>query len=163
MSPTTIVTLLTPSGSSALSTFAVLGPEAKRVVETLFERSRGGGLESGKPQYGWFGADIRDDVVVSVDDISVEPCIEICCHGGRAMTDRLVADVVRLGVEQVDWRAFERRRGRSDFQCDALESIAKAVTSKTATILLDQLNGALDRAFEEAKADSKRAADVLKW
>jgi tRNA modification GTPase len=163
MSPKTIVALLTPSGSSALSTFAVLGPEAKRVVEALFERSRGGGLELGKPLYGWFGADIRDDVVVSVDDKSLEPCIEICCHGGRAMTDRLIADVVRLGVEQADWRTLERRRGRWDFQCDALGSMGKAVTSKTAAILLDQLNGALDRAFDEAKADPQRAGEVLRW
>jgi len=163
MSPTTIVALLTPSGSSALATFAVLGPEANRIVESLFRRSRGGGLESGRPIYGWLGADIRDDVVVSVDDKSLEPCIEICCHGGRAMTDRLIGDVVRLGAEQGDWRAIERRRGRSEFQCDALDSMAKAVTSKTAAFLLDQFNGALDRAFEGAKTNTKRASEVLKW
>lgn len=163
MSPKTVVALLTPSGSSALATFVVLGPEANRIVERLFGRSRGGGVESERPVYGWFGADLRDDVVVSVDAESLEPCIEICCHGGRAMTDRLIADVVRLGVEQVDWRAIESRRGRSEFQCDALESMAKAVTSKTTAILLDQLNGALDRAFEDAKTNPQRAGEVLRW
>jgi hypothetical protein len=61
--------------------------------------------------YGWFGAEVRDDVVVSFDDRSLETCIEICCHGGRAMTERLIADVAAAGAELVHWRQLERRRG----------------------------------------------------
>jgi tRNA modification GTPase len=63
----------------------------------------------------------------------------------------------------VAWRTLKCRRGRAEFQCDALESLSKAVTSKSAAILLDQWNGALDRALEKAELEPWRAREVLKW
>lgn len=163
MSDVTIVARLTPAGGAALSTFAVMGPKAKDIVEALLERGRAGALDSNRPIYGWFGAEMKDDVVVSVDDGISQPCIEISCHGGVAMTERLIAAVVAKGAVEVDWRTLELRRGRTEFQCDALESLASAPTARVAAILLDQLNGALNQVVREAATHPSIAAESLRY
>jgi small GTP-binding protein len=155
----TVVARLTPQGAAALSTFAVLGPRAEEVVSRVFRHGGAGGLVYGRPMYGWFGEKIKDDVVVVADDSGIEVCIEISCHGGAAITEGLIADVVDHGAERVEWRILERRRGRSEFQCDALEALSTATTERSVAILLDQLNGALDRALEEPSG----AAEALRW
>jgi len=146
-----------------LGTIALVGPDALSISRSLFSQSRAGDLKPGQPYYGWFGDDARDDVVLCVDDQSAEPSIEIYCHGGSALIERLIADIAQRGAQQVDWRTAERLRGRSEFQCDALASLACAVTARTAAILLDQVNGALDRALVAARADTAQALAVLKW
>jgi tRNA modification GTPase len=163
LSGATIAGLLTPTGGSALSVLAVLGPRAIEIVESLFGRGRGVGLSAGSPHYGWFGTQTRDDVVVHRDVNSLEPCLEISCHGGGAIAEGLIADLVAIGAERVHWRALMRRRGRSEFQCDALEYLANASTPRIAAILIDQLNGTLDEAYAAANQDRDVAKSALRW
>ena len=163
MSPPTVVARLTPSGPAGLGTIALVGPAALSISRSLFSQGRAGDLKPGQPYYGWFGDDARDDVVLGVDEQSAEPTVEISCHGGPALIERLIADIAKYGAYQVDWRTAERLRGRSEFQSDALAFLARAVTARTAAILLDQVNGALDRAFAAARAEATKALAVLKW
>jgi tRNA modification GTPase len=162
MSESTVVALLTPRASAALATFGILGSRARKIARSLFQ-SLGSSFDlDGRPKYGWFGAEVKDDVVLFVDGDADRSSVEVSCHGGAAITERLIADVVRQGARLVDWRAFERRRGRSEFQCDALAALSTATTARTAAVLLDQLNGALDRALNLSKADPSWAVEALR-
>jgi tRNA modification GTPase len=76
-----------------------------------------------------------------------------------ALLDQLSAE----GATIVDWREIERRRGRTDFQIEALEALGRASSDRVAGILLDQLNGALDQALASAQFDPSVAAETLRW
>lgn len=91
--------------------------------------------------------------------------VEIHCHGGTAMVDSLLVDIEAAGAERVDWREFLARRGASIFRIEATEALAQAPTERTARILMDQYEGALEREWSRLSAapEPARAREILQW
>jgi tRNA modification GTPase len=161
----TLVALWTPAGRSALATLIVDGPDAVRIARDLFHPARriprfG---EEIAHYYGHFGRDVPDDVVLAV----VRPgrTVEIHCHGGPAVVESLIEQIRSAGASPASWRESARRQGWSQNRIEAAEALARAGAPKAAAILLDQYQGALDRAFKtiEETRDRRLAEGLLQW
>ena len=125
----TVVSLLTPPGTGAIATVEVCGPRAWEVANQLF-------TPAGKPLPAspevtrfWFGTLGSDEVILAVTSPDT---IEVHCHGGRR--------VVRWVIEQFRARGCVERNPRPSGE--SFDLLQRAPTLRTASILLDQLNGA---------------------
>ncbi len=132
----TTVAVLTPPGVGAIAVLEVAGPDAWRVVRSLF-RPVGGPLpESPALHRTWLGT-LDDEVVVAVKAVEPHPVLEIHCHGGPRVVARLMALFQAQGC---------RAKPADDHPRAPVE---QARTLRTATILLDQFHGAFDRAIRD--------------
>ncbi|MCE9529673.1 MAG: 50S ribosome-binding GTPase [Planctomycetes bacterium] len=140
----TRVSCLTPAGSGAIATIAVHGPEAWTIARCLFHPTKRELPELPSPGSTWFGTLGRDEVILAVPSVEPEPTIEIHCHGGRQIV-RMLIDLFRAeGCEE----ATESLHGNS-----AWSLLPHAKTLRTAAILLDQANGAFERALQAIRDD----------
>src|SRR5262245_43804792 len=125
--------LLTPAGSGAIAVIEIAGDGAWDAVKQLF-------TPAGKPlpdspvlhrtYFGTLGAGVGDEVILAVKQVQ-PPVLEIHCHGGR--------QVVKWIVEQFTQRGCTETKNESAHVWERLE---RAPTLRTASILLDQANGA---------------------
>lgn len=161
----TVVARLTPPGRAALATLALAGPDAEAIARRLFS----GRWNPERPMYGCFGADVKDDLVVYVSRSGGENAtVEIHCHGGPAIAAALLDAIQNEGAKLVDWRAYLERLGVGEIAREAAEAMTRCRTERTAAILLDQYNGALEQAFEEIVAlepadRRRRIEELLRW
>jgi tRNA modification GTPase len=147
MSGRTIFAILTPPGSAAIATVALAGPEAWDIVRRLFRTEYPLPSDPATDQFrfGRFGGLPGDEVVVAAVRGAPCPRVEIHCHGGP--------EVVRMIGEELS--AAGANRVSPDLCSDELppcaaaarSELGRAPTHRTAAILLDQLNGALDQDF----------------
>lgn len=134
MSETTVA-VLTPTGASAVAVLSVRGPSAWPILTRLF-RTADGRQRATPPAafaYGRIGEQTADEVIlgrVGTDSF------EVHCHGGPQVVSWL------LGLL--------RANGAADAPAatdnSAARLLSQARTVRTAGILLDQLNGAYNRA-----------------
>jgi tRNA modification GTPase len=140
---------LTPAGAGAIATVAVAGPRAWEVARTLF-RPAGKPLPDA-PAAGrfWFGtlggAGAADEVVLGVPRVEPWPWVEVHCHGGREVV-RMIGELFeQAGCTPCDWQElFRAVEPDHPLRSLAREELVKAVTERTAAILLDQMNGAFE-------------------
>lgn len=162
----TIVARLTAPGHAALGTLGILGPHAFEIVRSLFSGRLSNSSTNNRPAYGMFGDTVRDDVVVDVRNTDL-PLVEIHCHGGQAMVAQLLDAVQAKGAQVVTWQEFFARQGFSEIQVEAALALSQCRTERTAAILLDQWNGALDREWERLVGDvagrEERISRLLEW
>ena len=159
--PATLVSCLTPAGTGAIAVVALYGAGAWPAVRDLFHPASKKPLpenlpEAGTVWFGHFGADgLRDEVVVTVKQSAPQPWLEIHCHGGRQVVEWLVELLSHREVQRLAWPDFLRLI-ESAIRAEALATMANAETVRTAAILLDQANGAMDRLFEEIRLSLER-------
>jgi len=143
------VAVLTPPGTGAIATVAVVGSDGWALLERLFRRVANKSLPSTPVQNAvWFGSlgeGPGDEVVVAVKEAEPELRIEIHCHGGRRVVRWVVEQFVSHGCEEVDWTDVESAAG---FDQRARRLLTQAQTLRTASILLDQFQGAFVRSVE---------------
>jgi tRNA modification GTPase len=93
---------------------------------------------------GRLGEEAQDEVVVSVKSLQPTHCVEIHCHGGTAAVALLADAFQRHGVKLCSWPEMQARiDGRDRAAIAAL--LVNAPTVRTASILLDQYEGAFHR------------------
>ncbi len=84
-----------------------------------------------------------DQVVVEIlDDQGI---LEIQCHGGRAAPLAVMHTLIQAGAARAEPGLVAATTAQSVIATQALEDLPLAATLKTAAILLDQADGALDR------------------
>jgi len=142
MQPTQL-TILTPPGSGAIAVLELAGPGAWAIARTHL---RPAGLPlpdsivAGLTAFGRVGPGAGDEVVLAVPRDGV---VEIHCHGGvqvvRMLTQLFLDAGCVMAVEQPT----------ATFAEAATRLLLHAKTLRTASILLDQVNGALDRAMND--------------
>lgn len=135
--------ILTGEGTGAVGVIRVRGPSALAVVDRLFTPARGGDLAitaRGRPRFGRLGDEV---VALALEDDP--PTVEIHGHGGPAALEMILT---RLRAEGV---VLETAGEAAEI------ALARAPTLRVAQILLDQLDGALDR--EIAAIESVSASD----
>ena len=97
------------------------------------------------------GAGIGDEVVAVV--IAREPPeVEVYAHGGAAAVALVIEALVAGGAELRRPVAWVRHDARSAIAAEALVDLARAPTVRTAEILLEQAQGALEADVREALA-----------
>lgn len=99
----TRVSVLTPPGTGAIATVAVVGPRAWEAVRAVFRPIKGSLPEVPPPHRVYFGVlgDGGDEVVVGVKS---GDWVEVHCHGGRQVV-RWVVDTLLVPLS---------RRGRGE-------------------------------------------------
>ncbi len=161
----TSVTILTPEGRGAVATILVRGPQALAAVASCFRPAVGTRLDCGplsalvnRPRFGrWNGPAGEETVLCVLDGES----IEVHCHGGVAAVAAVVASLVDAGCQANSWDELLLATERDPLRCAAEHALAHATTERTATILLDQHQGAL-RCQIEAALEALRSADQLR-
>lgn len=166
----TFVSRLTPNVPAAIATIAVRGPRAVEVIlgkaalrtqeltvgQVYYgEWELTGSVEIGSTQFGNQANSLREQVVVCRTDAHQ---VELHCHGGSAVCKAIIESLVELGCEHSDTQTWLEDR-RSPLAQMAELDLRAALTDRTAAILLDQWNGALDSAVASILADL-RASDV---
>jgi tRNA modification GTPase len=165
-----LVAVLTPPGRSALATLTARGPGVWGIVRRHFRSPKGGMLPE-KPVAGRFwlgrlGADLADEVVLAV--IEVDPVrIEVHGHGGEEIVRCLVEVFTSAGAREVE--AGEDLPPARPFSRDPEGSASPALpsgsrlndflsrllpystTTRTASIVLDQIAGAWERDVSAAR------------
>lgn len=161
--PATVVACLTPSGSSALATLGVRGPAAWDVCRTLFTPRSGSlperpdAVPAGRFWLGRLGEELKDEVVLALRRVDPVPWVELHCHGGREVLTLLLELFERRGVGSCSWPEWERHTATDPLQAKAAIALAQAPTVRTASILLDQYQGAFAKALKAVRAALDRA------
>jgi len=145
------VVLLTPPGRGAVATLRVEGEGACELVDSRFEPASQrsvSDLASEHLAFGQFplGNNVYDEVVVRRPGKNV---IEVHCHGGPAVVERLIAGLCEDGAERISASEWLRATSPTSITAAAHAALGNATTLPAAAILLDQFHGALDRALRE--------------
>ena len=155
------VAILTPPGRSALATLAATGPGVWDIVRRHFRCADGGTLPeavvAGRFRLGRLGAELADEVVLAV--IGVDPVrIEIHGHGGEEIARCLVEVFASAGALELNLFSRDPEGSAEDalpFGSRLNEIAARLLphttTTRTASIVLDQLAGAWERDLDAAR------------
>lgn len=160
------VCILTPPGRGAVAVVRAWGPRALEAVDASFRPMRGEGLAAtppNRPRFGRLGAGLGDEVVAVVLE-GDPPGVEVQCHGGSAAIAMVVEALQEQGCRLVDPSEFIRDMEPNPCCAAAWEDLAKASTLRTAEILLEQAQGALDRemaTIEANLADARLRIEAL--
>jgi tRNA modification GTPase len=114
---------------------------------------------------GRLGGEVADEVVVAVKRERPVPWLEVHGHGGREVVRFLLEQFQAHGLEVWGWEDFLRRTGDDPLSSEAAVELTRALTLRTAAILLDQQQGALGRALEAVLAalDHGDTASAEAW
>jgi tRNA modification GTPase len=156
--------VLTPPGAGAIGLVRVAGPKAVSIVARLFRPHQGAELGKSQPgrlRYGLFvdeGEPI-DDVVVVIDPGGGEPSVDISCHGGVRVIERVLQALESAGVVLASLREVPGPLWRTSslIEREAIAELEKAGTARAVRFLAWQrahLPGALLRAAQKAAARS---------
>jgi tRNA modification GTPase len=165
MNGDTVAAISTPVGEGGIGIVRLSGPDAVRVVDSVFRSSRGCLLqdaESHTLQYGRIvqGANPVDEVLVAVmrapRTYTREDVVEINCHGGivatRAVLDLVLASGARLAERgEFTKRAYLNGRISLD-QAKAVLDIVRARTRLGLEAAVDRLGGRFTQAMEALRS-----------
>jgi len=155
------VCILTPTGRGAVAVARVWGPGALATADAAFRPVRGEGLAATpprRPRLGRVGAGLGDEVVAVVFD-GDPPEVEIQCHGGSAAVEMVVAALRAEGARLVDAIEYLESSESGPVRAAAWEDLARAATPRTAEVLLEQAQGALDREIDRLIARIEAEAE----
>lgn len=140
---------LTPPGRAALASLAVCGPGAVALVDSLFRPAGKRPLSevrAGRILFGhWLYGD-GEEVVVTVRDPQQ---VEIHGHGGTAASRAIVSSLTAAGAEAGSWQDWVAEQEPNAIRRDAQLALVRARTERTAGILLDQWQGALESELQQ--------------
>ncbi len=155
--------VLTPPGRGAVAVVRAWGPGALEAVDAAFRPMRGASLADTapmRPRFGRLGAGLGDEVVAVVLD-GDPGGVDVQCHGGSAAIDLVVRALAGRGVRLVEASAFLRSAVPTPTAAEAWDDLARASTLRTAEILLEQAQGALDREVTAIAGGGEDAASRL--
>jgi tRNA modification GTPase len=160
----TRVSVLTPPGTGAIATVAVIGKRAWELVRAKFHPAKGTLPESPPLHRFWFGTisnqgdGAGDEVIVAVRQVEPEMVVEIHCHGGRRVVQWVLDMFAKSGCEV----ATKPTDGRPwAFDGRALDPLTHATTTRTASILLDQYHNAFTRTVQSILVNLPDSRDEL--
>jgi tRNA modification GTPase len=93
--------------------------------------------------YGRWGSDPAEDVIVCRRN---EQCVEVHCHGGQSAMRRIIDDLLNRDSREESWHHWVAGHESSAIRAAARQELARATTARSAEILLDQFDGALEAA-----------------
>jgi tRNA modification GTPase len=160
----TVVACLTPPGVGAIATIGVHGPDAWTICRALFTPRSAplpenpGSIPEGRFFLGRCGDELQDEAILAVRRAVPVPWIEIHCHGGREVLAMLLEAFERRGPRVLSWQEWQRRTAGSAIQAEAAIALAHALTTRTASILLDQYQGAFESTLASVRTAIERGA-----
>lgn len=170
MNEDTIAAIATPFGESGIGIIRISGPLAKDICKKLFKPKQGhSALVSHQFTYGEIidpakGTPVDEVLLVLMKapkTYTREDVLEIHCHGGYLVLQRVFELVLRQGSRMAQPGEFTRRaflNGRIDLtQAEAVVDLIRAKTTASLEIATQQLRGAFYRELTIVKGD------LVKW
>lgn len=152
----TIAAISTPRGEGGISIIRISGTAALDILEKIFlpkKKIEVKQLENYKIHYGHIVKEekILDEVLVSImkapHTYTREDIVEINCHGGYFVTEKILEYVLASGARLAEMGEFTRRaffNGRLDLtQAEAVMDIIHGKTESSLSLSMDQLRGDL--------------------
>ncbi len=156
MKNNTIAAIATPHGTGGISVIRVSGSESIDICDKVFKAKSNKKLRNAKTHtihYGNIVADGKniDEVLVSVmrapNTFTREDTVEINCHGGLVVTEKVLLSVISAGATLASAGEFTKRaflNGRIDLsQAEAVIDIINSPSSLALSVAANQLGGAL--------------------
>jgi len=156
-----LAVLISPPGKGALAVIHLCGEGAVALVTRLMGRSIAAEPSAGVLRDGGEGLD--EVMARRVRGFSAEETVEITCHGGPAVVERILSALESGGASRGDPAALLERgveTGQLDrLRAEAWSLLPRAATELAARVLHDQAEGALSAAV--AAMSSPRDAERL--
>jgi tRNA modification GTPase len=159
----TIAAISTPLGEGGIGVIRVSGPEAGRIAATIFRKNRDGGLTSHRFYYGTVvdpaTAATLDEVLLVImrapNSYTREDLLEIQCHGGYLVVQRLLDLVLVQGARLAEPGEFTKRaflNGRIDLvQAEAIIDVIRSKTDAALALAQHQREGLLSQRIAAAR------------
>ena len=167
----TIAAIATPHGTGGISVIRVSGTESFDICDKIFRAKSNKKLADAKSHtihYGHIvsGDEIVDEVLVSVmrapNTFTREDTVEINCHGGLVVTQKVLLLVINAGAALASPGEFTKRaflNGRIDLsQAEAVIDIINSPSSLALSVAANQLGGALSSDINELR---DKVLDIL--
>lgn len=152
----TIAAISTPHGEGGIGIVRISGNHALEILGKIFKPKSKKNVEDLRNfsiNYGhlYDGENLVDEVLVSImkapNTYTKEDIVEINCHGGFVITEKVLETVLKNGARISESGEFTRRaflNGRLDLtQAEAVMDIIHGKTEKSVSLSLDQLRGDL--------------------
>lgn len=156
----TIVGIATPAGSGGIGIIRVSGDEAIDLVNRVLVTKKSKPLKD-LPSHGIYyghivdtdGESVIDEVLVSLmkapNTYTREHVVEINCHGGILVVQKILALMLRIGARLAEPGEFTKRaflNGRIDLsQAEAVMDVINAKTDLALKTSVNQLEGSLTK------------------
>jgi len=161
----TIAAVATPAGEGGIAVIRVSGPGAIKAVEPFFvshEHEKLSEASANTICWGRFmdpAGSLVDQVLVSSfrapRSYTGQDVIEISCHGGFAVTRKILGLLLGKGIRHAEPGEFTRRaflNGKLDLtQAEAVLDLIHAKSDRSLDIAIRQLSGSLSRTLKELK------------
>ena len=160
----TIAAISTPKGEGGIAIIRISGDKSFEILDKIFvKKNPNANLGFYKLNYGFIkdGEKTVDEVMAvrlkAPKSYTCEDIVEINCHGGTLVSEKVLELVLRNGARHAESGEFTKRafmNGRIDLsQAEAVMDIIQGKTEKSVSLSLDQLRGDLrDKVNEFKKA-----------
>ncbi len=161
----TIAAISTPRGEGGIGIVRISGDEALDILTKVFKPKGGKAIKELRNFSINFGhlideeGNTVDEALVSImkgpKTYTTEDIVEINCHGGYLITEKVLELVLRFGARHAEQGEFTRRafmNGRIDLtQAEAVMDLIHSKTEKSISLSLDQLRGDLKEQISHLK------------
>ncbi|MDF7682465.1 tRNA uridine-5-carboxymethylaminomethyl(34) synthesis GTPase MnmE [Lactobacillus sp. ESL0679] len=166
----TIAAISTPIGEGGISIVRMSGEDAVKIANLVFKGANLAKVPSHTIHYGHVieleTNQVIDEAMVSVmlapKTFTREDIVEINCHGGIVVTNRILQLLLKEGARMADAGEFTKRafvNGRIDLtQAESVMDIVRAKTDKARQVAEKQLEGGL---LEKIRAMRQEILDTL--
>ena len=169
----TIAAISTPIGEGGIGIIRVSGDRAREIAGTIFIPKKSGGLKSHRFYYGDI---INPDNSTCLDEAMVvlmlapksyttEDVLEVQCHGGYLVAQKILELVVRHGARLAEPGEFTKRaflNGRIDLvQAEAVIDVIRGKTETALALAQHQREGLLSRKIENVKEGIAQSLALL--
>ena len=150
----TIAAISTPKGEGGIAIIRISGDKSFEILDKIFvKKNPNANLGFYKLNYGFIkdGEKTVDEVMAvrlkAPKSYTCEDIVEINCHGGTLVSEKVLELVLRNGARHAESGEFTKRafmNGRTDLsQAEAVMDIIQGKTEKSVSLSLDQLRGDL--------------------
>lgn len=159
----TIAAIATPMGEGGIGIVRLSGPHCCEIAERIFKRKAAGPWDSHRLYYGHVVDPLTGEAVDEALCVLMkaprsytrEDVLEIHCHGGSLVTQRVLELVLREGARPAEPGEFTKRsflNGRIDLtQAEAVIDLIRAKSPAGQTAATEQLTGRLYNRLREVK------------
>ncbi len=162
----TIAAIATPVGAGGIGIIKISGPQALIIGRELFRKS--GSSETIQSHHLYHGHIVAPATGKTVDEVLIsfmggpntytrEDVVEINCHSGLAVLDRILELVIRAGARLAEPGEFTRRafiNGRIDLtQAEAVLDLVNSKTRRSLHLASEHLKGGLQNIITDFRTN----------
>lgn len=170
----TIAAISTPRGEGGIGIVRISGSDSLEIVDKIFKSKSGKKVKDLKNFSITYGhlydrENLIDEVLLNImkapNTYTKEDIVEINCHGGFLITEKVLELVLKNGARLAESGEFTKRaflNGRIDLtQAEAIIDMIHGKTEKSLTLSVNQLRGDLkDKIFNLKKSILDLAAHI---